>query len=341
MNTPTFASLPNVADTTFDANLGDAIVVNKNLKKTPVLHPICERYLTTLHTQRSYSDNTINSYRLDLVALSALLNKALPEQITSKQIRTLASQMRLQNLKPRTIARHLSCWRSFFKWYALNHDLPYNPVIGVKPPKREKSIPKALSVDDAVHLVSQELGNEPALLADKAMFELLYSSGLRVSELVSIDVAYAKTSTHQSTSWIDLSEEYVHVLGKGKKVREVPVGKDAIIAIKNWLAVRMSLVKLDPHALFLTSRGTRMSVRLVQMRLKAFGQKSAVQSHVHPHVLRHSFASHILQSSGDLRAVQELLGHASLSSTQVYTALDFQHLAKTYDAAHPRAKLKK
>jgi len=172
------------------------------------------------------------------------------------------------------------------------------------------------------------------------MFELLYASGLRVSELVSLDVRYVREDGYESISWIDFAEEEVHVTGKGNKKRQVPVGQHALQAIREWLAVRGGLVKAEPHPLFLTERGTRMSPRVVQIRLKAHAQSLGIPSDVHPHVLRHSFASHLLQSSGDLRAVQDLLGHASISATQVYTSLDFQRLAQVYDAAHPRAKKK-
>lgn len=172
------------------------------------------------------------------------------------------------------------------------------------------------------------------------MFELLYSSGLRVSELVNLDISYHRESGYTSLGWIDLSEQMVHVTGKGNKVREVPIGSAAVAALITWLKRRPSLLKAEKQALFLTNRGTRMSTRLVQLRIKAHAEKCGIKSHVHPHVLRHSFASHVLQSSSDLRAVQELLGHSSLASTQVYTALDFQHLSQIYDAAHPRAKVK-
>jgi integrase/recombinase XerC len=172
------------------------------------------------------------------------------------------------------------------------------------------------------------------------MFELLYSSGLRVSELVGLDVRYTQEAQYVSAGWIDFDSHEVMVTGKGGKMRSVPVGQHAITALQTWLAVRDTLQKLDPHPLFLSERGTRMSTRVVQLRLKAHGQAIGLPVDVHPHVLRHSFASHVLQSSGDLRAVQEMLGHASISATQIYTSLDFQRLSQVYDAAHPRAKKK-
>jgi integrase/recombinase XerC len=170
------------------------------------------------------------------------------------------------------------------------------------------------------------------------MFELLYSSGLRVSELASLDVRFVKEDEYASAGWINFDEHEVTVTGKGSKLRSVPVGKPAMQAIEAWLAVRGTLVKSDPNPLFLTERGTRMSPRVLQLRLKAHAQSLGIPADVHPHVLRHSFASHVLQSSGDLRAVQEMLGHASIAATQIYTSLDFQRLAQVYDAAHPRAK---
>ena len=306
----------------------------------PVLHPDCVSFLAYLRHTRKYSLHTVASYRNDLRCLSQLFLSTPPSQISGTQIRMLTNQLHSRQLQPRSIARHLSCWRSFFAWLSSHSDTPVNPVLGIKAPKRAKSLPKALSVDDAVHLLGQALGDSDAQAADHAMFELLYSSGLRVSELVSLDLAYVRDAAYTSAGWIDLTEQMVHVTGKGNKSRAVPVGAAAVTALQAWLTHRAGLLKSEKNALFLTSRGTRISARLVQLRIKAHAQKLGLHSDVHPHVLRHSFASHMLQSSGDLRAVQELLGHASLSSTQVYTALDFQHLAQTYDASHPRAKLK-
>lgn len=304
------------------------------------LHPDCLKFLTFLREVRHYSTHTIKSYESDLVRLSSLFNQTPPDKISTLQIRKLTSQLHSQQLQARSIARHLSCWRSFFAWLSNHIDKEIDPVNGIKAPKRSKSLPKALSVDEAVHLVDHALGDTAAQAADHAMFELLYSSGLRVSELVNLDISYHRESGYTSLGWIDLSEQMVHVTGKGNKVREVPIGSAAVAALITWLKRRPSLLKAEKQALFLTNRGTRMSTRLVQLRIKAHAEKCGIKSHVHPHVLRHSFASHVLQSSSDLRAVQELLGHSSLASTQVYTALDFQHLSQIYDAAHPRAKVK-
>jgi integrase/recombinase XerC len=303
-------------------------------------------YLECLEKQRKLSPHTVSNYRRDLLELIAFV-EALPEQpalaaVKHFHIRKFASQLHSKGLNARSIARKLSAWRGFFEWLAENESLAANPVQGVKAPKRTKPLPKALSADDAVRVVAEPRPGRDANAADqlcnRAMFELLYSSGLRVSELASLDLRFAKEGAYQSTGWIDFDEQEVHVTGKGNKIRKVPVGGPALQAIAAWLVVRETLVKTDPHPLFLTGRGTRMSPRVLQSRLKAHSQALGIPTNVHPHVLRHSFASHVLQSSGDLRAVQEMLGHASIAATQVYTSLDFSRLAQVYDAAHPRAK---
>lgn len=303
-------------------------------------------YLDSLKTQRKLSPHTVSNYGRDLAELAAFV-AALPGQpsltaITHFQIRKFASQLHAKGLNPRSIARKLSAWRGFFDWLAEYATLPANPVDGVKAPKRNKPLPKALSADDAVRVVSKTSPGKnpdaPSQLCNRAMFELLYSSGLRVSELAALDVRYVKEGEYSSSGWINFDAEEVTVTGKGSKLRSVPVGRPALEAIRSWLAVRDALVKNDPRPMFLTDRGARMSPRAVQQRLKAHARSLGIPTDVHPHVLRHSFASHVLQSSGDLRAVQEMLGHASIAATQVYTSLDFQRLAQVYDAAHPRAK---
>ena len=316
-----------------------------NASATP---PRIAEYLDSLKHQRQLSDNTVTSYRRDLAEL-ATLAAALPGKPALSKLeyfhfRKFASQLHAAGLNPRSIARKLSAWRGFYEWLSEQEPIPANPVEGVKAPKRDKPLPKALSADDAVRLVAEATpGRDDKTtmqLCSHAMFELLYSSGLRVSELAGLDVRYEKDGSYQSSGWIDLDEREVHVKGKGNKERTVPVGKPALEAIVAWLAVRGTLVKTDPRPLFLTERGNRMTPRVVQQRIKAHARALGIPANVHPHVLRHSFASHVLQSSGDLRAVQEMLGHASIASTQVYTSLDFQRLAQVYDAAHPRAKKK-
>jgi integrase/recombinase XerC len=311
-------------------------------------------YLQNLATQRRLSPHTVEGYRHDLAELERLIAAAFPppaaapalEALGHFHIRKFASQMHGAGLHPRSIARRLSAWRGFYNWLSEQVPLAANPVDGVRPPKGGKPLPKALSADDAVQLVSNSRpGHDPLSpeqLCNRAMFELLYSSGLRVSELVSLDAAYAQEGAYTSPGWIDYAGGEVTVTGKGSKKRVVPVGAAALDALRAWLTVRPQLLRADGgterHALFLSLRGKRITPRMVQVRIKAHALALGIPTDVHPHVLRHSFASHVLQSSGDLRAVQEMLGHASISSTQVYTSLDFQRLAQVYDAAHPRAR---
>jgi integrase/recombinase XerC len=308
-----------------------------------------------LQTQRKLSEHTLDSYQRDLEQLGALCaeKKILSlSKITAFDTRRFAAQLHSRGLSPSSIARKLSAWRGFFSWMAIHHQLTANPADGVKAPKRARALPKALGVDDAVRLVSGSYAKADASeasdvditqqLCNHAMFELLYSSGLRVSELVGLDVQYTETRDHSSLGWLDLDGCEVTVTGKGNKRRTVPVGGAALLSIREWLTRRASVTSekpsCDPHALFITARGQRISARAVQTRIKAHAQAMGIPADVHPHMLRHSFASHVLQSSGDLRAVQEMLGHSSIASTQVYTSLDFQRLAQVYDAAHPRAK---
>ena len=306
--------------------------------------PPVEQYLDDLAHVRQLSPMTISSYRRDLMELAAsTATLAPPVEMTELRlthIRRFASQLHARGLNPRSIARKLSAWRGFYDWLGQRGLIVANPVDGVKAPKRAKPLPKALSTDDAVRLVAGRTGagdHDPVRYAcDQAMFELLYSSGLRVSELTGLDYQYMKTAQYESAGWIDLDGGDVTVTGKGNKKRTVPVGRAAIEAVRGWLAMRGN-ASANP-ALFLTARGTRVSPRSVQLRLKAHALSVGIPANVHPHVLRHSFASHLLQSSGDLRAVQEMLGHASIASTQIYTSLDFQRLAQVYDLAHPRAK---
>ena len=244
------------------------------------------------------------------------------------QIRRFIARLHGRGLSGKSLARMISAWRGFFTYLARDHGFIRNPCTGVRPPKSPKALPKALSPDEATRLVSFP-GNDPLAVRDRAMFELLYSSGLRLSELTSLkqgDVSFADAT--------------VRVIGKGNKTRVVPVGSHALQALQAWLPVRAALPQVVDSVLFLNQRGEPISPRTVQSRLKTWGIKQGMPGHVHPHMLRHSFASHVLQSSGDLRAVQEMLGHASISTTQVYTHLDFQYLAKVYDQTHPRAKKK-
>ena len=305
-------------------------------------------YLNELRTLRKLSPHTLSAYANDLAELATLAGTTEVSTITHFDIRKFASKLHAKGLNARSIARKLSAWRGFFSWLSEHVSLAANPVDGVKAPKRAKTLPKALSVDDAVRLVSTKNNAVPtdasAQLCNLAMFELLYSSGLRISELVGLDVRYTQHAGYASLGWVDFDAHEVTVTGKGNKMRSVPVGQPAMDALTRWLTCRDNLIKPTQKdgaiALFISARGSRMSPRVVQLRLKNHAQMVGIPVNVHPHVLRHSFASHVLQSSSDLRAVQEMLGHSSITSTQVYTALDFQHLATVYDAAHPRAKKK-
>ena len=310
-------------------------------------HAWLARYLGQLATQRQLSTLTIDAYRRDLHELDALAGAPSWQVLVHADIRRCAATLHGRGLGARSIARKLSSWRGFFDWLSQQLPLAANPVDGVRAPRRPASLPKALSVDDAVHLVSCGAAlrdqPQPFELCNRAMFELMYSSGLRVSELAGLDVAWAKPAADSGArpplGWLDLAAGDVLVTGKGNKMRRVPVGSHALAALQAWLAVRPGAAD-GGNALFLSQRATRVSPRVVQLRLAAHAAKAGTAVKVHPHVLRHSFASHVLQSSGDLRAVQEMLGHASITSTQIYTALDFQHLAAVYDQAHPRAKAK-
>ncbi|MCF8178861.1 MAG: tyrosine recombinase XerC, partial [Sulfuritalea sp.] len=247
--------------------------------------------------------------------------------LQTPQLRRGLMQLHAQELAPRSIARTLSAWRSYYAWLARRGAIALNPADGLRAPKRPRSLPKALGIDQAAALLSIP-ADGPLQVRDAAIFELFYSSGLRLSELVSLD-------------WpggIDLAAGEVTVTGKRRKTRTVPVGDKAAQALRAWLAVRPQFERADQAALFLGRNGTRLTPRQVQSRMANWAKLQGVGVHVHPHMLRHSFASHVLQSSGDLRAVQEMLGHTSIAATQIYTHLDFQHLAKIYDSAHPRAR---
>ena len=309
------------------------------------------RYLDFLATQRKLAALTVEAYRRDLRTLAAFVAKDARcslETLTAQPVRRFAAALHARGLAPRSIARALSSWRGYFAWLALYEDGPPNPVVDVKAPKLGKRLPKALSEEWTARLLDsrrRRSGDDAdddadADVRDLAVFELFYSSGLRLSELVDLDLVYAKDARHGSRGWIDLASAEVTVTGKGSKRRTVPIGAQAHRALVAWLAVRPRFVRDDPHPLFLSTRGARLSGRTIQSRLKARALAAGVPAHVHPHVLRHSFASHLLQSSGDLRAVQELLGHASIAATQIYTAVDFKRLADVYDQAHPRARRK-
>jgi integrase/recombinase XerC len=309
------------------------------------------RYLDHLRVERRLADRTLMLYGQALARLeqgAAALGASLAG-VQAQHVRRLAAQLHGQGLGPRSLALHLSAWRSFYRWWGLNPPpagagggVTHNPVDGVRAPKAPRPLPKALAVDQAVALASLApqqgtAADDPALAArDHCIVELLYSCGLRISELVGLDLH----ASDRAAGWVDAPDAAAHVLGKGRKRRSVPVGRPALQALQAWVALRPGVANADEPALFVSRRGTRLSPGQIRLRLKALALQAGLPTSVHPHMLRHSFASHLLQSSGDLRAVQELLGHANISTTQVYTQLDFQHLAQVYDAAHPRARKK-
>jgi integrase/recombinase XerC len=297
-------------------------------------------HLEHLRVERRLAPRTLAIYADALARLQRFaaatpvaLRDARPEHA-----RRWAALLHGEGLAPRSIALALSAWRGFYRGLGLQGLIAANPVDGVRAPKAAKPLPKALSVDHAVALASHAaVAGDAALAArDRCMVELLYGCGLRVAELTGLDV---RAGT-DAAGWLDAPDATAHVLGKGSKRRSVPVGAPALEALQAWLALRSELARADEPALFVSRHGSRLTASQVRSRLKARALQAGVPTHVHPHMLRHSFASHLLQSSGDLRAVQELLGHANIATTQVYTKLDFGHLSKVYDAAHPRARRK-
>jgi len=315
--------------------------------------PLVEKYLEYVRVEKRLAQRTVELYALDLQKLSTYAVQAQVAlcDVKNQHIRRWVAQMHSGGRSGRGIALILSGWRGFYAWLGRDGLVPSNPVQDVRSPKAPKPLPKALGVDDAVQFADFQSADDPWLEArDAAMVELLYGSGLRVGELVGLDVVASNTAR----GWVDMQAAEAHVLGKGAKRRTVPVGATALKALERWLGLRgpMGTASGGPvhathtaqanaaAALFTGRNGTRLTPQSVWQRLKRRSQMAGLATPVHPHMLRHSFASHVLQSSGDLRAVQELLGHANITTTQVYTRLDFQHLAKAYDAAHPRARAK-
>ena len=304
-------------------------------------------FLQHLTVQRRLAARTVAMYSEALARLQQAAQQAgVPLQSAqAHHMRLWLAQQRSRGLSPRSLAIALAAWRGLYRWWGQQGLVVANPVDGIRPPKAAKPLPKALSVQQAVALAEHatELG-PPALAArDHAIVELLYGCGLRVGELTGLDLLPGPRTGGGERGWVDLDDPggaTAHVLGKGSKRRSVPVGAPALQALQDWLQQRPLLARGDETALFVSQRGTRLSANQLRLRLQQQAQQSGLPTRVHPHMLRHSYASHLLQSSGDLRAVQELLGHTSISTTQVYTKLDHQHLAKVYDAAHPRARRK-
>ncbi len=298
------------------------------------------RYLEHVRVEKRLALRTVELYTLDLQKLAEFAAGAGVEllAVQNTHIRRWVASMHSKGRGGRGIALILSGWRGFYSWLGREGQLGNNPVLDVRAPKAAKPLPKALSVDDAVQLASFRGDSDDPWLEtrDAAMVELLYGGGLRVGELTGLDAVAGP----KARGWIDLDAGEAHVLGKGSKRRSVPIGAKAVAAVKSWLAVRAQDLTEPQSALLIGRNGTRLTAQSVWQRLKRRSLLANLATPVHPHMLRHSFASHLLQSSSDLRAVQELLGHANITTTQVYTRLDFQHLAKAYDAAHPRAKIK-
>ena len=297
-------------------------------------HPdaaLVREHLEALRHQRRLASGTLTNYARSLAVLLRLAQGKPLAALDGVQVRHYMAQLHAAGLSSRSLAGTLSAWRGLYRWLVRHRGFRGNPCEGVRAPKAARTLPKALSVEAAQRLLEGGPAASPALARDQAMFELMYSSGLRLAELVGLDFDAGR---------LDLAGGEVTVTGKGSKTRTVPVGGRARESLRRWLAVRAQLAAPQERALFVGARGARIAAGTVRARLQAWARRQGLESPLHPHMLRHSFATHVLQSSQDLRAVQEMLGHASISSTQVYTHLDFQSLAKVYDAAHPRARRK-
>ncbi len=290
-----------------------------------------DAFIEYLAAERRQSPHTCAAYRRDLTRLAQWLASQAPAltvwgQVTESDVRRYAATLNREGLTGRSIARALSAIRRFYEYLIREHRLRHNPALAVKAPRSGRRLPVAADADQLAHLLDTP-SEEPLEVRDLAMFELFYSSGLRLSELTGLDLGN-----------LDLTSGEVRVLGKGSRERLLPIGRKARQALEQWLKLRPAFAADSEPAVFVSQRGSRLSSRSVQLRLARWGQKCGADQHLHPHLLRHSFASHLLESSGDLRAVQELLGHADIATTQVYTHLNFQHLAQVYDRAHPRAR---
>lgn len=288
-----------------------------------------DKYLAVLAVERQLSQHTVKAYRRDITKLLSFCNSKslfLWQGLSNHVVRQFAAHLHMQELSGVSIKRILSAGRGLSKYLIQQGKLKNNPFDDVRAPKAAKRLPKTLSVDQVTALVEID-ANDPLSYRDKAVLELFYSSGLRLAELCRIDL-----------NDLNLADGMVRVTGKGNKSRDLPIGRLADKALREWLMQRNTLPIKNFDALFISRRGVRISPRNIQARVKYWARRQGIEIPVSPHMLRHSFASHLLESSGELRAVQELLGHANISTTQIYTHLDFQHLAQVYDDAHPRAK---
>jgi len=295
-----------------------------------------DAYLTQLRVQRRLAARTLQLYEEALLKLQQGVAAIGGELLSLRpaQARELLAQLHAGGLSPRTLALTLSAWRGYYRWLASERRIDHDPLVGLRAPKASRPLPKALAVDDAVRLADAMPAGDAVQARDRCLIELLYGAGLRIGEAMGLDLRPG------GAGHLDLANRELLVLGKGGKRRSVPLGEQALRALQDWLARRAELARPDEPALFVGERGGRLGDRQARARVALAAQQAGLPTHVHPHMLRHSYASHLLQSSGDLRGVQELLGHANISTTQVYTRLDWQHLAKVYDSAHPRAKKK-
>ena len=297
-------------------------------------HPdsgIVREYLESLTHQRRLAPVSVTNYARSLARLLRLLERLPLQELEPHQVRRMVARLHGAGLAPRALANVLSAWRGLFAWLVRHRAFRANPCVGIRAPRAPRTLPKAMSVEATEKLLEAGENDQPELLRDLAMFELFYSSGLRRAELIALDAGDGR---------LDLGAGEVTVTGKGGKTRIVPVGAKARDALRAWLEARARLAAPQEAALFVGARGRRISASTLAQRLRDWALARGIDGGVHPHMLRHSFASHLLQSSQDLRAVQEMLGHASIATTQVYTHLDFQALAKVYDRAHPRARKK-
>ncbi|MTW20851.1 tyrosine recombinase XerC [Allochromatium palmeri] len=299
--------------------------------QAPIEMTLIERFLAHLAHERRLSDHTVTAYRRDLVQISRWLadqDAGALEQLDEAGIRRYTALRHRQGVSGKTLQRELSSLRGFYRWLLRENQAQVNPAVGLRAPKSPRTLPRTFDTDQLSALLNP-VDEDPLMIRDTAMVELFYSSGLRLAELVGVDLGD-----------IDMREGELGVIGKGAKSRRVPVGQKAREAVERWLAVRPALANPDERALFVSLRGQRIHPRTVEKRLERWALERGASQHLHPHLLRHSFATHLLESSGDLRAVQELLGHTDIGTTQIYTHLDFQHLAQVYDQAHPRARRK-
>jgi integrase/recombinase XerC len=290
-------------------------------------------FLHHLHNERRLSPHTLDNYRRDLRAILRYCDEVGVDgwaALDAQHVRGWLAARHRRGIGGRSLARALSALRSFIRYLMREGHVQHNVAQGITAPKAPRKLPEPLDADEMGQLLNLPVAKgQPLVLRDAAMLELMYSSGLRLAELVSLNVGE-----------VDLAGGSVTVTGKGNKTRVLPVGRQAREAVQRWLQVRVQLAAGEERALFVSQRGGRLTPRSIQQRFRQWGIKQGIDSRVHPHKLRHAFASHLLESSGDLRAVQELLGHADIATTQVYTHLDFQHLAEVYDKAHPRARKK-